>query len=346
MRKKRGRRGLVAALVIVPASIAVPALIRAIDRRRSDSSGDLSAQVVADELEAVSADGTALRVFSYGEGEKVVIFAHGWTCSESVFRFQQRHLAGRYRVVTFDQRGHGKSEIPSSLDYHPDRLAEDLKAVVDLIDPAGFVVAGHSMGGFGSFKFYERFGTDYNDRLKGMAIIDSTGTDLLEGIVFGNVLRRIPSEFLGRLLVAAARPNRFAEAAVRLLKNTPGAYLLVRWAAFGRKPYGAHVEHLREMVTGTPLTSVVLAAKACLDFHCDYYLPSVRVPVLLLVGDRDKLTDLESNEKTARLIPDARLKVFPDAGHCTLLERRGEFNRELDRFLSEVFSQRSGPTCA
>ena len=338
MRRKRGRRGIVAALVIVPASVAVPALIRALDRRRPDLYEGLTAHVEADELEAVSADGTALRVRSYGEGEQVVIFAHGWTCSESIFRFQQRHLAGRYRVVTFDQRGHGKSEIPSSLDYHPDRLAEDLKAVVDLIDPAGFVVAGHSMGGFASFKFYERFGAGYAGRLKGMAIIDSTGTDLVEGIVFGKVIRRIPPDALSRFLVAAGRRSGFAEAAVRLLGNTPGAYMVVRWAAFGRKPCGAHVEHLREMVTGTPLTSVALAAKACLDFHCDYYLPNIRVPVLLLVGDRDKLTDLESNEKTARLIPDARLKVFPDAGHCTLLERRDEFNRELDLFLTEVFS--------
>lgn len=339
--KKRLFRDALLLLLALP--LAIPALVRALDRRRSDASETLSADLPAEELEAVSADGTVLRVRAYGDGDTAIFFVHGWTCNESVFRFQQEHFGDRYRVVTFDQRGHGRSDIPASLDYHPERQAEDLKAVVDLLDPEGFIVAGHSMGGFASFKFYERFGGEYGDRLKGMAIIDSTGTDLVEGIVFGKVIRRIPPAVLDRSLMALGRRNRLAGIAVGLLRDTSAAYMVVRWAAFGRRPSGAHVEHMREMVTATPVTSVALAAKACLDFHCDYYLPEVRVPVLLLVGDRDKLTNLESNEKTARLTPDARLRVFPGAGHCTLLERREEFNRELDEFISEVLAAPVAP---
>jgi len=56
------------------------------------------------------------------------------------------------------------------------------------------------------------------------------------------------------------------------------------------------------------------------------------------VGDRDKLTDLPSNRRTVELLPDAELVVFPDAGHCTLLERRDEFNAELEAFLDRAFS--------
>lgn len=339
--KKRTHRDALPLLLALP--LAVAGLVRALDRRRCDASALLSTDLPAEEFEAVSSDGTVLRVRSYGQGDRTIFFVHGWTCNESIFRFQQEHFGDRYRVVTFDQRGHGRSEIPASLDYHPERQAEDLRAVVDVINPGSFVVAGHSMGGFASFKFYERFGAEYSGRLKGMAIIDSTGTDLVEGIVFGKLIRRIPPVILDRSLVALGRRNRLAQAALRLLRDTSAAYMIVRWAAFGSRPVGAQVEHLREMVTDTPVTSVALAAKACLDFHCDYYLPDIRVPVLLLVGDRDKLTDLKSNEKTARLIPDARLKVFPGAGHCTLLERREEFNRELDGFMSEVLATPMAP---
>jgi len=97
------------------------------------------------------------------------------------------------------------------------------------------------------------------------------------------------------------------------------------------------VEHVREMVLSTPMTSMMLAAKACLDYHYEYYLPSVDLPVLMIVGDRDKLTDLPCNERTVALLPQARLKVFQGAGHCTQLERREEFDRELASFLEEVF---------
>jgi len=91
-------------------------------------------------------------------------------------------------------------------------------------------------------------------------------------------------------------------------------------------------------VMSTPMTTLSLAAKACFDYHYEYFLPSVDVPVALLVGDRDKLTNRESNERTASLLPDARLKVFEGAGHCAMLERHDDFNEELGSFLDEVFS--------
>src|SRR5450759_4236033 len=57
------------------------------------------------------------------------------------------------------------------------------------------------------------------------------------------------------------------------------AYGLVRWGAFGKRPRGQHVEHVREMVLSTPMTTMALAAKSLFDFHYDYYLPNVDVPV-------------------------------------------------------------------
>ncbi len=57
----------------------------------------------------------------------------------------------------------------------------------------------------------------------------------------------------------------------------------------------------------------------------------------LLEGDRDRLTNLEVNRRTGGLLPDARMAVFPGAGHCSLLETADEFNRELGLFLDEAF---------
>jgi pimeloyl-ACP methyl ester carboxylesterase len=329
--------------LLAATALVAPAAVRAADHRRRDCEGLGTLGVQSEELEVKSSDGTRLFVRSCGSGDRTVFFAHGWTCNESVFRFQQRLFSNDYRIVTFDQRGHGRSEMPESLDYCTERQAEDLRAVVEAVGPERFVVAGHSMGGFAAFKFFERFGGEYEGRLRGLAIIDSTGTDLMEGIVFGRVLRRLPKEMVDRVLIFLARHNGLATIAAGILKDSALAYLVVRWAAFGKRPFGEHVEHLREMVTATPLTSVFFAAKACADFHCDYSLPAVSVPVALLVGDRDKLTNLESNLRTARLVPDARLKVYPNAGHCTLLERREEFNADLGGFLREVFDGAVAP---
>lgn len=71
----------------------------------------------------------------------------------------------------------------------------------------------------------------------------------------------------------------------------------------------------------------------------EYYLPSVAVPVMLLVGSEDSLmaSDRE-NRRTYSLLPDARLKVFEGAGHMAPQEQPEEFNEALGGFLAECFA--------
>jgi pimeloyl-ACP methyl ester carboxylesterase len=329
------KRFLEAGLIMTP--LAVSAVIRRLDRRRSDSTGLLESGIPGEDVEIPSLDGTSLRLNVCGSGKRTLFLVHGWMCNRTIFRFQQEYFQGRYRVVSLDLRGHGGSGIPGNLDYDTDRLAEDLKAAVEFIDPGDFVVAGHSMGGFTAFKFYERFGKEYSGRLKGMAIIDSTGTDLVDGLVLGRLVDGAYPRPLGFLLDRLGRYNRVSDSLIRRFKNSSLVYLVVRLTAFGKKPVGSQVEFVREMLLGTPMTTISLAAKGCLDFNYARFLPEVDVPVALLVGDRDKLTNLESNQRTAELLPDARLGVFPGAGHCSLLEKPDDFNRELARFLDQAF---------
>jgi pimeloyl-ACP methyl ester carboxylesterase len=288
----------------------------------------------------VSRDGTTLHVEHYGSNSHpTVFFAHGWTCCGGIFRHQVAHLSGRYRVVTSDQRGHGKSGMPASKDFSTERLAEDLKAVIDTFAPGEFVVAGHSMGGFTAFKFHQRFGEEYRGRLKGMVMIDSTGTDVLDSIYMSGLVRRLYPFPLSPFLVMGGKPNRLVEMGREMLRNTSYAYLICRWAAFGKNPPADEVEYQREMTFSTPVPVTSLAAKACFDYHVEDHLPDVDVPVLILVGTKDKLTSDKANCRTAELLPDARLVVYKDAGHSTHLERTGEVNAELDDFLELCFGR-------
>jgi pimeloyl-ACP methyl ester carboxylesterase len=141
-------------------------------RESREGTGDQPSILNGEEKKEVhSLDGTALYVDYLGERDSTVFLAHGYTCDGTEFRYQKPYLADKYRVVSLDFRGHGRSEISNSGDYHFERLAEDLKAVVDAFEPERFVVAGHSMGGLAAFKFYELFAKEYEGRLKGLAII-------------------------------------------------------------------------------------------------------------------------------------------------------------------------------
>jgi len=329
-----------AALVSLGA-LAAPALVRRLDHLRSaGSDGDPDCTGGKEVMEGIrSRDGTAIHVEYCGDAGPTVFFAHGWTCNHTIFRHQMSHLCDRYRVVSMDQRGHGKSAMPASRDFGTDRLAEDLKAVIDAFAPEEFVIVGHSMGGFTAFKFHQHFGEEYRGRLKGMMIIDSTGTDVLESIYMSGVASRFYPFPLSAFLVLGGRENRLVESGREMLRNTSLAYLICRWAAFGKKPPALEVELQREMSFSTRVPVTSLAAKACFDYHVEEHLPEVDVPVLMFVGTKDKLTSDKANRRTCELLPDARLVVYQDAGHSTHLERTAELNAEMDAFMRSCFEQ-------
>jgi pimeloyl-ACP methyl ester carboxylesterase len=67
-------------------------------------------------------------------------------------------------------------------------------------------------------------------------------------------------------------------------------------------------------------------------------LESMKVPALVVVGDVDRLTPPTSAVALKRRLPDARMVLFRDVGHCAMLERPEEFNRVVQEFLSEVLA--------
>lgn len=104
-------------------------------------------------LRIPSADGTQLNVEVHGpSGAPTVVLIHGWTCKIAFWAPVIRALrdgASELRVVAYDQRGHGESEIPGHDAYSVPILVDDLRAVLDatLEDGEQAVLAGHSMGG-------------------------------------------------------------------------------------------------------------------------------------------------------------------------------------------------------
>ena len=333
------KKSTLGAAVVSLSLLGVPAAIRRLDHIRSgDGVPDPRCTGGKQVIEGLtSLDGTALHVEYCGESGPTVFFMHGWTCSHVIFRHQMACLCDRYRVVATDQRGHGKSAMPAGKDFRIDRLAEDLKAVVDAFDPEEFVIVGHSMGGFTAFKFHQHFGEKYRGRLKGMVIIDSTGTNTLESIYLGGLLKRLYPFPLSPFLVLGGRENRLVERGRKILRNTPFAYLICRWAAFGKHPPADEVELQREMSFTTMVPATSLALKAIFDYHVEEHLPDVDIPVLMFVGSKDKLTSEKANRRTYESLPDARLVVYKDAGHSTHLERTEELNAEMGAFIDACF---------
>lgn len=97
-------------------------------------------------IEVTSADGVRIRAHELGGSGPMLLVAHATGFCAAMYRAMAAGLTSRRRVVAIDFRGHGSSDRPANDDFHWDRMADDVLALVDhLGGPVdGF---GHSMGG-------------------------------------------------------------------------------------------------------------------------------------------------------------------------------------------------------
>jgi 3-oxoadipate enol-lactonase len=284
-----------------------------------------------------SLDNTPIYVDYCGEGP-TVFMVHGLACDNTMWRYQKAYLSRGYRVVTPDLRGHGRSGVPENMDHDTERLAEDLEAVVEAFAPEEFVIVGHSMGGFTTFKWYKRFGERYHDRLKGLVFVDSSGVEIMDGLVMGGLVKQLYPGPISWYFNFFKKENRLAQKVMDIYGETALGYLFARYLTFGKRPPANEVEFQRELIFSTQLPSFAQATKACLDYQMDdASLAAMDIPVQILVGSEDRLTMKGLSKRTYEMLPQARLKVYEGRGHDTMLECPEEVNRDIDEFLQECF---------
>jgi len=106
----------------------------------------LAALALARTAVAANVDGANVHWTSAGSGPNTVIFVHGWTCDESSWSAQVPALTGKYRVITLDLPGHGKSAAPAGGKFSMENFARAVEAVRAEAGVDHVVVVGHSMG--------------------------------------------------------------------------------------------------------------------------------------------------------------------------------------------------------
>lgn len=117
--------------------------------------------------ETVCGDGAVIRHVEAGAGQPVVLLP-GWSQSADSFAAQLDSLAGSWRVVAVDHRGHGRSSTPPT-GYHLHRLAADLHDVLIAHELDGVHLLGHSMGAAVIWSYLELYGVE---RLRSLVFVD------------------------------------------------------------------------------------------------------------------------------------------------------------------------------
>ncbi len=254
-----------------------------------------------------------------GRGRPVVLI-HGWPLSGRMWEGQVNALldAG-YRCVTYDRRGFGNSGRPGGgFDY--DTFSSDLRDVVTALDLQNAMLVGFSMGGGEVARYLGRYGDDRVSRAMLVAAVPPflaktpDNPDGVDRSVFDDMIAAVKRDRIG-----------FLSEFLRGFFN---------WEPGSPVPGEEAIAYAKSIAwVASPLaTQQCITAFGTTDFRRD--LAKIRIPVLVVHGDADRIVPLElSARKAAAAIAGSRLEVIPGAPHGLTATHGDELNRLILSFL-------------
>ena len=336
------RKALIGAgIALGAAAVGVAAERYAVRRARSRPDPERGASLAerpGSEHRVTSFDGTEIAVNVVGpENAPTLVFAHGITLDMTAWHFQWKELSKEYRCVLYDQRGHGRSANSTAGDYTLEALGRDLKAVLDATgteEPAIFV--GHSMGGMSIVSFAELYPEEFGTRVKAVILANTAAADVMKEVL-GGVAARVGKFVLPTPRRFLSKPERAFWLRSGALGLSPDiAFLVVRLTNFGSHASASVIDHVASIAGQAPaeVWTDLIVSVAQIDLA--HALEHITVPTLVLVGDVDRLTPPASALAIKRKLPQGRMVVLRDAGHCAMLERHDLFNQAIRDFLAEA----------
>jgi pimeloyl-ACP methyl ester carboxylesterase len=265
-----------------------------------------------------SSDQTSLFVTEWGSGPPVV-FTHAWGLRSDQWDYQIPALADAgLRCVLYDRRGHGRSDRPAS-GYDFDTLADDLAAVIDHFDLRDVTLIGHSLGSRELVRYLTRHG---DDRVTRMVLVAPTTPQLRRSAE--NPDGWDPAMLDANYAAVAANVPQWCasfEAAGPYFGSSPGSSPgLVDWTI--------------RMIVDTPLRVLLKTLQLNTNVNMAGELQKIQVPTLVLHGDQDASAPIQlTGRKTADLLSDAALRVYPGAGHGLYASDHQAVNADILRFI-------------
>jgi len=289
-------------------------------------------------VDVVSADGTRLRAELFGPADAPpLVLVHGWTCNRGFWAHQIDALRDRFRVVVYDQRGHGQSEPPASGDYSTDALADDLQAVLEATVPQEAqpraLVAGHSMGGMSIVAWAERYPDEVGRRVAG-ALLCNTGMDNLTDHA---TIVKLPAGWSkARLAVGTG----FLTGNAPANPGTPLSLRAIRHVALSPSASPATVAFADRMAAQCPPKVRAGFGRTLLHIDVAAGLAKLDVPTTVVGCERDKMTPPVHVDRMALALPQlAERVVLPSSGHLGPLEQPDAVTAALQRLGDRVAPQ-------
>jgi pimeloyl-ACP methyl ester carboxylesterase len=249
-----------------------------------------------------------------------LVFCHGYALSQDSWHFQRKALRGRFRMVFWDQRGHGRSGVGPPGSATIDQIGDDLHAVLEAVAPEGpLVLIGHSMGGMTVMSLAESCPELFRNRVLGTAFV-STSAGGLADVTFGLPrLGRVVQRMAPSAMKALTRASLWVERGRRIGSDLET--VVVRRYSYASAVPDDLVRFTADMIASTQLEVISDFLPTFSEHDKREALAGIDgVEVLIIVGDSDLLTPAEHSEEIVRRLPGAEFVVVRRGGHLLMLE--------------------------
>ncbi|MGP7815915.1 alpha/beta fold hydrolase [Niallia sp. 01092] len=247
--------------------------------------------------------------------EKTIFFIHGWPANHKMFEYQFNQLPQMgYRCIGMDLRGFGQSDKPwKGYDY--DRLADDVRSVIDALKLRNITLAGHSTGGAVAIRYVARH---HGHGVSKLALLAAAAPSLIQRPYFpyGQKTEDVKQIIQGTY---NDRPNMLQ--------------------GFGNMFFFQHVTEpfsnwFFQLGLQAASWSTAMVANTWLHEESLFQdMGKIHVPTLILHGIHDKVCHFPLAEAQKQGIKNAKLVPFKYSGHGLFWEERDKFNNELAKFI-------------
>ena len=265
-------------------------------------------------------DGTTIFYKDWGKGQPIV-FSHGWPLTADDWDAQMLFFGQHgYRVIAHDRRGHGRSG--QTWDGNEmDTYSDDLAALFEALDLKNAVMVGHSTGGGEVARYLGRHGT----RLAAKAV--------LIGAVPPLMLKTDKNS--GGLPIAT-----FDGIRAGFVANRSQLFQDLTLPFYGYNRPGAKIsEGVRDQFWRQGMQGSVKGEYDCIkafsetDFTED--LKKIDIPMLVMHGDDDQIVPIDAaGRMTAKIVKNAKLKVYPGLPHGMCTTHADTINADLLAFIT------------
>lgn len=245
------------------------------------------------------------------ETAPIITLSHSLATDLTMWDPQMAALLQAHRVLRYDTRGHGRTEITSG-PYTLDMLADDAVALLEALQIKKTVFMGISMGGMIG------------------QVLGLKAPGLLSGLVLCDTSSRIPEE---------AKPvwDGRIETVQKEGMESQVATTLERWftPAF-RAERPDIVKKISAMIRTTDPRGYIGCSHAIRELDLTGKISAIRTPVLILVGEEDPGTPVSASKVIHDKISGSELVILKDAAHLSNIEQSEAFNKALLEFLGRI----------